>query len=96
MPVTVTVTSVATVPPDLFDIHYWYFGLAVILIVTMFVDGLLVERFHVTVGSDFFIIGTLFGSFIGSLIALFFNVIPSIVPIADLGIMILYFVRFRG
>ena len=95
MPTTVTITTAVTVPPDIFDIHYWYFGLAVTLCITALVDGMLVSRFNIAIGDDIFIIGTLFGAFVGSIISLLFNVIPWEVPISIFFVMFLYFWRGR-
>ena len=92
---TTQVTTIVTVPPSFFDIHYWYFGLAVILCVTCLIDGMLVSRFNIAIGDDVFILGTFFGALIGSLIALIFNVIPWELPLVIFIMLIIYIWRGR-
>ena len=85
-----TVTTIVTIAPNFFDAHYWLFGIIVIMAVTALIDGILVERTDTAIGSNTFILSTLFGAFLGSVVALVMNIIPWIVSVGLFGLLILY------
>jgi Ca2+/Na+ antiporter len=91
-----TVTTIVTVPPDTFQVQYWYFGVTVNLIILCVIVGYYMQNTNEQIGSDSFIFITLLGTFLGSLVALFMNVYPWEVPAVIFGLLIVYIVRFRG
>jgi len=93
---TSTITTTITVPPDFFDVHYWYFGIFVMFCVVGIIDSIYMDRTGSSLNSDSFILINFLGLFIGSIISLFLNVIPFTVPLVIFGLFIVYIWRFRG
>ena len=91
-----TITTIVTVPPSVFDIHYWMFGMFVTFAITALLLGVLIAKTNLVILSDTFIITALIGMFVGSLLALFMNVLPFIVPIVIFVSLLLYMWRGRG
>ena len=92
----ITTTTIVTTPPNMLDIHYWMFGMFVTFGVTAFLLGALTMKAGVQVGSDTFIMMTLIGMFVGSLVALMMNMLPWLVPIGFFLVLLVYFMRLRG
>ena len=92
----VTTTTTITVPPTVFDVHYWYFGVTVNLIILCIIVGFYMQKADAVIGSDSFIFVTLLGAFLGSIVSLLMNVYPWEVPAVIFGLLIAYIVRLRG
>ena len=91
-----TTTTVVTVSPTVFDVHYWYFGVTVNLIILCIIVGYYMQNAKTEIGSSSFIFVTLLGAFLGSIVSLFMNVYPWEVPAVIFGLLIIYIVRQRG
>ena len=93
---TTTITAFTTLPPNNFDLHYWLFGILVMLSVTALLDGYLVSRTNIAIGSDTFIFTSLIGLFVGSLIGLIINILPFYITIVMFALVVIYVWRGRG
>lgn len=93
---TTTMTTTVTVPPTVYQVQYWYFGVTVNLIILCIVVGWYMHHAKVEIGSDSFIFVTLLGAFLGSLVALLMNVYPWEVAAITFLLLIVYIVRLRG
>jgi hypothetical protein len=91
-----TTTTMVTVPPTVFQIQYWYFGVTVNLVILCIIVGYYMQNSRAEIGSDSFIFVTLLGTFLGSIVALLMNVYPCEVPAVVFGLLIVYIVRMRG
>ena len=89
-------TTTVTVPPTVFQVQYWYFGVTVNLIILCIIVGFYMQKADAQIGSDSFIFVTLLGAFLGSIVSLLMNVYPWEVPAVIFGLLIVYIVRLRG
>ena len=89
-------TTLVTVPPTVYEVQYWYFGVMVNLIILCIIVGFYMQNARAEIGSDSFIFVTLLGAFLGSIVSLLMNVYPWEVPAVIFGLLIVYIVRLRG
>lgn len=89
-------TTTVTVPPTVYQVQYWYFGVTVNLIILCIIVGFYMQKSDAVIGSDSFIFVTLLGAFLGSIVSLLMNVYPWEVPAVIFGLLIVYIVRLRG
>lgn len=89
-------TTIVTVPPTVFQVQYWYFGVTVNLIILCLIVGFYMANAKVEIGSSSFIFVTLLGAFLGSIVSLLMNVYPWEVPAVIFALLIIYIIRLRG
>ena len=89
-------TTTVTVPPTVYQVQYWYFGVTVNLVILCIIVGYYMQNSKAEIGSDSFIFVTLLGAFLGSIVSLLMNVYPWEVPAVIFGLLIIYIVRLRG
>lgn len=94
--VTSITTTIVTVPPTVFQVQYWYFGVTVNLIILCVIVGFYMSNARAEIGSDSFIFVTLLGAFLGSIVSLLMNVYPWEVPAVIFGLLMIYIIRLRG
>lgn len=93
---TITTTTTVTVPPNTFQVQYWYFGVTVNLIILCIILGFYMQNTHERIGSDGFIFMGLIGLLVGGIVALLMNVYPWEIIAVEFLILIVYIIRQKG